>query len=213
MNHFDRIAKILISGAAFRISAAEKSTEPGANLSLMADGMYLTSLHNLVTTREWCTRVQAERLARAAGIVCSKTGEEILAIAEELPSETEEEDWDKQSSVREWTRLPWTDERWIITDRYGKADLDMIIERPAAANPMEKGNPFTPWGRTADHVHLEPHGGKYRVSGIHARGSSKQISQLMKLVLIAEDRFIDLAMGVDPTATEEIVLIPISDVF
>ena len=110
-----------------------------------------------------------------------------------------------------WAMGAWADERWVITDETGTPDVSMIIPRPAGSNPPENNNPFTPWGRTFNHVHMEPTkvNGEltFVIQGLHVRASFQGVQDLLARARREAPELARLALLEDPEGLQEFVQI------
>lgn len=104
-NIFYAICKVIAEGAEFRFNAVKDEMPRSEKQALIADGLYLVSLKNLAPTRPdggWTTREQALRMATAARLVCSATGDKVTDLALSIPRP--DETWDATEKLADRLR-------------------------------------------------------------------------------------------------------------
>jgi len=89
------------------------------------------------------------------------------------------------------TNMDW--KQWLILDRNGNI-LPIKEERPRDAQPKYKNNPYTPWYRNYEHLHVE----EKRIVGIHAKGSQKSLHKILNLCLKHEAELMKVYYQYDP---------------
>ncbi|MEK7102966.1 MAG: VOC family protein [Patescibacteria group bacterium] len=77
-------------------------------------------------------------------------------------------------------QAPIANSGWIILERDGTpVKQEKLPKRPRDARVAEKGNLFTPWYKEDEHVHIE----NGSISGVHAKGTLKDVQQVLKRCL------------------------------
>ena len=88
---------------------------------------------------------------------------------------------------------------WIILNRDGlKMDPATLPARPEDSRSMQGENPFTPWYKEDEHVHVED--GK--IQGIHFNGSLEAAQNILHACLTREAELLQVFGG-----NEDILLI------
>ncbi|MBA3678699.1 hypothetical protein H0W80_00650 [Candidatus Saccharibacteria bacterium] len=78
--------------------------------------------------------------------------------------------------------------QWIILNRLGKVvDSTTFPKRPKDANKLIENNPYTPWYKQDEHIHIANN----HINGIHALGTEDEIKIVLDYCLAHEDLIIN----------------------